>query len=246
MQLGFQEGVGCIEAFFVILETIICWNEGAKFSVAFLTFVKPPTPWIDNLLYKLFTELIVGEGMWLAIKDLYTGVKAQVLQSGSLSRQFSVSQGTSQGRILTPFMYKVHINALLIALSNHAYALNINSLSLPSPSFADGISLLAIQPSFLRVLMQMCYYYSLKWRYEFNNSKIGVVTFGLTRVVHCHSVKRREWIVGGEIVDELCEYKNLGVLKNCIGSFSSNVDDNIEKTRSKVWMIFSIIWIDGK
>ena len=44
MQLGFQEGVGCIEAFFVILETIICWNEGAKFSVAFLMFVKPPTP----------------------------------------------------------------------------------------------------------------------------------------------------------------------------------------------------------
>ena len=35
--------------------------------------------------------------MWLAIKDLYTGLKAQVLCSGSLSKQFSVSQGTGQG-----------------------------------------------------------------------------------------------------------------------------------------------------
>ena len=105
-------------------------------------------------------------------------------------------------------MYKVYINALLIALSNHSYALNINSLSLPSPSFADDISLFAIQPSFLRVLMQMCYCYSLKWRYEFNNSKSEMITFGETRTVHCYSMKRREWILGGEIVDELYEYKN--------------------------------------
>ena len=64
--------------------------------------------------------------MSLAIKGLCTGVKAQVLYSGSLSRQFSVSQGTGQEKILVPFMYKVYINALLIALSNHAYALNIS------------------------------------------------------------------------------------------------------------------------
>ena len=49
------------------------------------------------------------------------------------------------------------INALLIALSNHSYALKISSLSLPSPSFAEDISLLAIQLSVLRFLMQMCY-----------------------------------------------------------------------------------------
>ena len=40
-------------------------------------------------------------------------------------------------------------------------------------------------------------------------------------------------------MDELYEHKNLVVLKNCIGSFSSNVDDNIEKTRNKPGMIFS-------
>ena len=52
-------------------------------------------------------------------------------------------------------------------------------------------------------------------------------------------MKRSEWILGGEIVDELYEYKNPGVLKNYICSFSSKVDDNMEKTRSKARMIFS-------
>ena len=89
------------------------------------------------------------------------------------------------------------------------------------------------------VFMQMCYCYSLKWRYEFNNSKSEVVTFGETRAVHCESMKRREWIVGEETVDELYEYKNLGVMKYYIGSFSSKVEDNIEKTPSKARMIFS-------
>ena len=116
-------------------------------------------------------------------------------------------------------MYKVYINARLSALSNHAYVSDINSLSLPSPSSADDISFLAIQLSFLRVLTQTCYCYSLKWTYEFNNSKSRVVTFGETRVVHCDSMKSREWILGWEIVDELSESKNLGVLKNFIGSF---------------------------
>ena len=40
-------------------------------------------------------------------------------------------------------------------------------------------------------------------------------------------------------VDELYEYKNLGTLKNYVGSFSSNIDDNIEKTQKKAGMIFS-------
>ena len=35
------------------------------------------------------------------------------------------------------------------------------------------------------------------------------------------------------------EYKNLGVVKNYIGSFSTNADENIEKTRKKAGMIFS-------
>ena len=66
-----------------------------------------------------------------------------------------------------------------------------------------------------------------------------MVTFGETRVVHWDSMKRRDWILGGEIVDELHEYKNLEVLKNYVGSFSSNVDDNIDKiTRGKAEMTF--------
>ena len=80
------------------------------------------TVWIDGLSYKLFTEFDIRGRMWLAIKDLYTEVRGQVFYSSTLSRKFDISQGTSQGRILAPFMYKVYINTDFPDIS-HGYVL---------------------------------------------------------------------------------------------------------------------------
>ena len=53
-------------------------------------------------------------------------------------------------------------------------------------------------------------------------------------------MKNRVWLLRGTIVDdELHEHKNLGVLKNNVGSFSSNVEDNIHRTCKKVGLIFA-------
>ena len=64
------------------------------------------------------------------------------------------------------------------------------------------------------MLMNICHTYGIKWRYgEFNHILSGVVTFDETRPLHPKSVKEREWMLGDAIVNELYEYKNLGVLK---------------------------------
>ena len=78
MQFGFKEGVGCTEVSFTILETINHMLErGSKVFGCFLDVRKAfDTVWIDGLLYKLFSEFGVKGRMWLAIKTLYTGVKA--------------------------------------------------------------------------------------------------------------------------------------------------------------------------
>ena len=91
-----EEGVGCTEASFSILETIHDMLErGSKVFGCFLEVRKAfDTVWIDGLLYKLFSAFGIRGRMWIAFKDLYTGVRAQVLYSGSLSKTFDISQGT--------------------------------------------------------------------------------------------------------------------------------------------------------
>ena len=105
LKFGFQEGEGCTEASFTILESINYMLErGSKVFGCFLDVHKTfDTVWIDGLLYKLFTEFDRGR-MWLAIKDLYTEVRGQIFYSSTLFRKFDISQGTGQGRILAPFM----------------------------------------------------------------------------------------------------------------------------------------------
>ena len=101
------------------------------------------------------------------------------------------------------------------------------------------MTLLAFHPSFFKTLKSICYKYGLKWRYEFNDSKSGIVTVGESKPQHFESMKNHVWLLGETIEDKLYKYKNLGVLKNYVGSFSSNVDDNIDEIRKKVGWIFA-------
>ena len=87
--------------------------------------------------------------------------------------------------------------------------------------------------------MNICHTYGKTWRYEFNHFKSGIVTFGETKPIRSQLMREREWMLGEFVVDELFEYKNLGVLKIYVSSFASNVDDNIEKARNKAGRIFS-------
>ena len=72
-----------------------------------------------------------------------------------------------------------------------------------APSFADDICLIALHQSLLKILMNKCHNYSETWRYEFNHSKRGVVTFGEAEPFHCKSMKEREWALGDDTVEEL-------------------------------------------
>ena len=112
------------------------------------------------------------------------------IQVHYLAREFEISQGTGQRRILAPFMYKVYIlNSLLKELSDHSFTIFINTLRMPAPSFADDICL---HQSLLKILVHNCHNYSKPWRYEFNHSKSGVDNFGETKPIHCKSMKESE------------------------------------------------------
>ena len=55
-------------------------EHGSKIFSCFLNVHKAfDTVWIDGLLYKLFLDLCIRGRMWLASRDLYINVKAQII-----------------------------------------------------------------------------------------------------------------------------------------------------------------------
>ena len=120
------------------------------------------------------------------------------------------------------------MNGLLSLLTNHCYAISMNELRIPSPLFAEDISLPALHPSILETFISICYKYGIIWKHEFNHSKSRIVTLGEPIQQHFESMKKREGLLGNTKVDELNEYKN-HVSKKFVDSFFSNVEENIDK-----------------
>ena len=68
--------------------------------------------------------------------------------------------------------------------------------------------------------------------------KFGATTFGESKTLYFQSKNdEHEWKLGKDNVDEVYQYVNLGVLTNCVGSFTSNLTENIEKAREKAGVI---------
>ena len=78
-------------------------------------------------------------------------------------------------------MYKVYINSLLKELSDHCFAISINTLRIPAPSFADDICLIALYQSLLKILVNKCHNYTVK-RGDMNLIILKVVSSLLVRL----------------------------------------------------------------
>ena len=65
------------------------------------------------------------------------------------------------------------------------------------------------------------------------------MVFGESRAQHHREKLTRHWELDGNVVTELDEYKNLGVVKNYTSSSRLDISETIEKTRKKVGMLLN-------
>ena len=161
LQFGFSKGVGCIEASYVISESVNqAVEQGNKVFVCFLDVRKAfDTVWHNGLLFTLYEELSIDSGLWLIIRDPYQDLQADVIHGGQLSSKFLISQGSGQGRILASFMYKVYINSLTRKICDLNMGICLTNRFCSAPTFADDMTLLGLHASALSTLIRCAYDY---------------------------------------------------------------------------------------
>eukprot|EP00732_Lithocolla_globosa_P000925 Lithocolla_globosa_v1_NODE_369_length_4280_cov_26.823000.p1 type:complete len:232 gc:universal NODE_369_length_4280_cov_26.823000:2348-3043(+) len=115
---------------------------------------------------------ILGEVFFLSIKSLYQNAKSAVRLNGMLTDWFPIEKGVKQGCLLSPLLFSMYINDLILDLRATSAGIKIDSDTIISSIFyADDIVLLAESESDLQLLLNTTHSWCQKWRMQINEKK---------------------------------------------------------------------------
>ena len=122
---GFRPGYSCLHTAFIFQETIshLC-EQKKKVYVALLDIKKAfDIVWHAGLFNKLQKVGITGQAIDF-LKQWYDHSTCSVLWNGKPSRTINISEGVKQGGVLSPLLYSLYVNDLLVELENSGLGLH--------------------------------------------------------------------------------------------------------------------------
>ena len=123
------------------------------------------------------------EKVWRVIKQMYEFSRSAVLLKGETSNTFSLEQGVAQGCSLSPILFSVFINDLLIEVEKAGLGVQLNNgKSIGGLLFADDFVGMSDSSENLQKLIDVVHKFCNRWRLKANVSKCAVVAFSNSKV----------------------------------------------------------------
>ena len=221
-QCGFQKGLGCIMTSFTVRECLHFAREySSKVYLCYLDGRQAfDRVWHHGLLLKL-EELKIDETSLIAFKELLSCSRSCVKNQGLVSTDFPILQGCPQGRKCSPIMYLVFIDGLIKQLEASRQGFCKFDVNMNSPTVADDMVLVSLSKSGMDSMIEMCWQYSLKWRYFYNPDKCKVLVFNETPGL----VPNRYFVLGNHRLSECDTYTHLGIPTDRFLSCKNNIRD---------------------
>ena len=126
--------------------------------------------------------------------------------AGELSDIFSISKDMRQGSILSPRLFSVFIDDLLLQLKSNINGMKLHNFKLNAIAYADDINLFSTTTTGLQNLINTCDSYARKWRIRFNPSKTKCIQIGKSELRTPPT-----WTLDGETIKLSDETTILGV-----------------------------------
>ena len=128
----------------------------------------------------LFLKLIdvLPAYQWILLYNWYKRLEAVVKWEGSYSGTFAVGRGTRQGSIISPYLFNIFINLLLLDLTECDAGVRIGDELYNSMAYADDITLFATNAKGVQCLVDMCATYSNRCRFRYGVEKSKCMVIG--------------------------------------------------------------------
>ena len=88
-----------------------------------------------------------------------------------------MSNGVSQGSVISPHLFAVYLDGLLLELCNSGVGCYWGCSFAGGFSYADDVVLLAPSASALRIMLNICCTFSVAHKLEFNANKTQLICF---------------------------------------------------------------------
>ena len=132
----------------------------------------------DRLLQRDLPPLIVS-----FLLGWYKSQQLCVRWCNTLSESFTVSNGVRQGGVLSPILFTIYMDELLLQLKRDGIGCHWGHLFAGAFCYADDLILLAPSLSALRIMLCTCEAFAVSHGLKFNGSKTQLIRFG--RVPSC-------------------------------------------------------------
>ena len=137
----------------------------------------------------LFSRLLSKGFPPYLVRFFLTWYKEQrmcVRWESSFSDSFSVANGVRQGGVLSPILFTLYIDDLLMDLKDQGVGCFWDSYFVGALCYADDLVLLAPSPSALRMMIRCCEDFAVSHGLRFNASKTQLIRFSHSLSSSCH------------------------------------------------------------
>ena len=178
MQFGYKKGVSTSSCTYVVNEVIQYYKNGGSSVHAMLLDASQA---FDRVVYTKLLKTLLEKGLCpiiaRTIAFLYIHQQMRIRWTDFHSDFFIVTNGVKQGGILSPALFSVYIDVLLLRLKRSGFGCYIGDTCVGAFAYADDIILLCPTKFSLRTQLDIATVFSDEYQILFNPTKCQLLFY---------------------------------------------------------------------